>query len=74
MTIEENLLEQTKIYAQKQHISISELVEGYFKNLTKTPKQKNIVDLVEQLAPSNIDPNADLKELYYQNQSKKYGI
>jgi len=74
LTIEEGLLEQTKIYAQKQHISISELVEGYFKNLTKTPKQKNIVDLVEQLAPPDIDPNANLKELYYQNQSKKYGI
>lgn len=30
LTIEENLLQRMKAYASRKHISLSELVEGYF--------------------------------------------
>ena len=67
LTIEDSLLKNAKRYAEKQHASVSELVEGYFKSITKPAKRKTIIDLVEELEKPNIDPKADLKELYYQD-------
>jgi hypothetical protein len=74
LTIEDSLLADAKLFAKKQHTSVSELVEGYFKNITKSPKRKTIIDLVEQLDTPAINAHLDLKELYYQDQAKKYGI
>ena len=74
ITIEENLLFNVKIYASKQHTSISELVENYFTTLTKTAKKKNIIQLIENLKTPVIEENADLKELFYKDQSGKYGF
>lgn len=68
LTIENNLLTNMKLYAEKRHVSVSELVEDYFKSVTKPIKRKNIIDLIESLDKPNIDQNADLKELYYQDQ------
>jgi hypothetical protein len=74
LTIEDSLLTSTKIYAQKQHTSVSELVENYLRVITRPAKRANILDLVEKLDAPNIDPKADLKELFYQDQAKKYGL
>lgn len=67
LTIDESLLTVTKLYAEQNRTSISELVEDYFKMLTKPKKRKTIIDLVEELDRPDIDPKADLKELYYQD-------
>ncbi|TFF40781.1 DUF6364 family protein [Mucilaginibacter psychrotolerans] len=72
LTIEESLLQNIKQYARKQQTSVSDLVETYFKIITKPAKQVTFMDLVEELGPHNIDPKADLKELYYQD--KKHGL
>jgi uncharacterized FlgJ-related protein len=74
LTIDDSLLADTKMYAQKQHRSVSDLVEDYFKNIIKAPKRQSIIDLVEQLDAPDIDAKTDLKELYYQDQEKKYGV
>jgi len=74
ITIEADLLVKIKHYAQKQHISISELVESYFKNLAKPIKRRNIIDLVEALEKPNIDVSGNLKEEYYQEKARKYGF
>jgi hypothetical protein len=74
LTIDESLLSNMKAYATKQHTSVSELVEGYFKNVTKPAKRKSIIDLVESLATPQISVEADLKDLFYKEQSKKYGF
>ena len=74
LTIEESVLHDTKLYAEKKGISVSEIVEDYLKVVTKPVKRKTIIDMVEELSPTNIDPKADLKELYYQEQAKKYGF
>jgi hypothetical protein len=71
LTIEESLLKSMKIYAEKQHTSVSDLVENYFKQVIKPSKRESFVDMVEKLEPSNIDPKVDLKEQYYLN--KKNG-
>ena len=71
LTIEDSVLQATKRYAEKQGTSVSEIVEEYLKGITPPVKGKTIFDIIENLGPSNIDPKADLKELYYQN--KKHG-
>jgi hypothetical protein len=67
LTIEESVLQDTKLYAERKGISVSEMVEDYLKIVTKPVRRRTIIDLVEELGPSNIDPKADLKELYYQD-------
>ncbi|MCA6448614.1 MAG: hypothetical protein IM584_08030 [Chitinophagaceae bacterium] len=74
LTIEDSLLENVKNYAAKQQQSVSELVEGYFKTVTKPSKRKNILHLVEKLDKPVIAEEADLKELYYKENAKKYGF
>ncbi len=74
LTIDDDLLSSMKAYANKKQISISELVEGYFKGITKPTKRKNIIDLVEKLNVPKIDSTADLKDSFYKNQAKKYGF
>ncbi len=74
LTIENSLLEDVKSYARKQKRSVSDLVESYFKKVTRPSKRKNIIDLVEKLEKSTIDENADLKDLYYKENAKKYGF
>lgn len=74
LTIENSLLEDVKSYAVKQKRSVSDLVESYFKKITRPSKRKNIIDLVEKLEKSTIDKNADLKDLYYKENAKKYGF
>ena len=67
LTIEDSLLKSTKLYAEEQHISVSELVESYFKEITKPIKRKNFVDIVKELGAHHIGPKADLEELYYRD-------
>jgi hypothetical protein len=74
LTIEDSLLKSMKLYAEKQHTSVSELVENYFKTITRPKKRLNIIDLVEQLEKPKIDQTAELKDLYYEERAKKYGF
>ncbi len=74
ITIEENILSEVKLYATKQNTSVSELVEDYFTTLTKTPKKKNIIQMIESMKPAAFEESADLKELFYKEQSGKYGF
>ena len=74
LTIEDSLLEEIKGYAAKQQRSVSDLVESYFKTVTKPAKRKNILHLVDKLEKYVIDEGADLKALYHQENAKKYGF
>lgn len=74
LTIDEDLLLTIKSLANRNQISISELVEEYFKVIAKPVTRKNIIDLVESLPAPKIEDEADLKELFYQTQSQKYGF
>ncbi len=74
LTIDEALLSHIKAYAASKDISISELVETYFKKVTRPARKKNILHLVEKLEAPAIDPKADLKELFYLEQAGKYGF
>lgn len=74
LTIEDSLLENVKGYAVKQQKSISELVENYFKTVTKPTKRKNILQLIEKLDKPAISETADLKKLYHEENAQKYGL
>ena len=74
LTIDSDLLLTVKSLANKKQTSISELVEQYFKVIAKPAKRKDIIDLVESLPNPKIDNEADLKDLFYQTQSQKYGF
>lgn len=74
LTIDRALLEAMKAYAAKRQISVSELVENYFKHVTKPVHRKNILDLVDDLETPAGDVEVDLKELYYKEQGEKYGL
>lgn len=74
LTIDQALLESMKAYAANKHTSVSELVETYFKRVSRPAKRKNILHLVDKLNSPVIDPKADLKKLFYQEQSEKYGF
>ncbi len=74
LTIDESLLADVKRMAEKKGTSVSELVEEFFKKFTKPAKQKSVIDIVDKLNKPAIDPGADLKDLYYKEQSGKYGF
>lgn len=70
LTIDDKLLSITKAYARRKRISVSQLVENYFKVITRPAKKANIIDMIEKLGRPNIDQQADLKELFYNNIKK----
>jgi Family of unknown function (DUF6364) len=74
LTIDGVLLEAMKAYAAKRQMSVSELVENYFKQVTKPIQRRNILDLVDELEAPSADSEADLKELFYKEQGAKYGF
>jgi Family of unknown function (DUF6364) len=51
LTIDGALLEAMKAYAASKEMSVSELVESYFRSVTRPVQRNNILDLVERLEP-----------------------
>ena len=74
ITIDEALLEQAKRYAQKHNTSVSKLVESYFTGLARSPRKKNILDLIDDFPKTKRPAEDYVKENYYQSQKKKYGF
>lgn len=75
LTIEESLLSEIKSYASEKQVSISELVEDYFKQLTKPAKRPAFLDMVKNLeVPEDTDKGIDLKHKYYEDNAAKYGF
>ena len=75
LTIDDNVLENMKNFAQKKGESISEIVENYFTRIIRNKKKKkNILQIVEELEPPVVESNADLKDLFYKEDAKKHGF
>ena len=71
ITIDEGLLRRVKTHAQKQKKTVSQLVEDYFRTLTKTPPKKSFLQLVDELPRLSIPDDVDLTEEYYRRKGKK---
>ena len=74
ITIDDHLLTSIKTYAASKQMSVSELVEDYFKTIVRPSRRKNILNLIDSLPAPSIGKNADLKDLFYQEQASKYGF
>jgi hypothetical protein len=76
ITIEENLLDKVKAYAAKQNSSVSQLVEDYFKTITRRSRKKSLLDIIDELPKPkvNLPKDFDFKEEYYKQRAKKYGF
>jgi hypothetical protein len=49
LTIDGELLDAMKAYAASKQMSVSELVENYFRSVTRPVQRRNILDLVDGL-------------------------
>ena len=74
LSIEKDLVEQMKVYAEKHQTSVSDLVETYFSKVVRSPKRPSIIDRIEALQKPDIPDDMDLKEAYYQQRAAKDGF
>lgn len=65
LTIDNSLLEKIKQYAASKQVSVSELVEEYFRSVARTKSRKSIIDLVEKLPQHSIPSDQDLKKGFF---------
>lgn len=79
ITIEENLLEKVKLYAEAQERSVSDLVQEHFETLLKPkptlPNGMTLVEYMKSLPKSKIEfpEGMDWKDEYYRAKAKKWG-
>ena len=76
ITIEEEVLNKAKVYAEKNGSSVSQLVEDYFKSIITQPKKKSLIEIIEELPkPTKEYPDDfDFTKEYYEENRKKYGF
>lgn len=78
LTIEKEVIEIAKEYAKEKGMSLSEMVENYFKFVTvkrKKIKEKQLSTKVRKLRGIiKTDENLDYKKILTEELSKKYGI
>jgi len=74
ITVDDMLTKKAKRYASRHNTSISQLVEEYFKTLTRPSRDKTIIQLVEQLPKPRLNVDIDLKAAYYEDQKSKHGF
>jgi hypothetical protein len=75
LTIDAELVESMKAYAAGKQMSVSELVESYFRSATRPLQRKNIVDLVDELEETPVTTEtANWKGSHKQEMRAKYGV
>lgn len=74
LSLNKTIIEQTKIYARSNQISLSKLIETYLASLTnKSQSKSEITPLVESLSGViNLDDAMDLKKDYHDFLLQKY--
>ncbi len=70
ITIEASLLNEVKKFAAKRNTSVSEMVENYFRTITK-PKRKKLSEILDELPRINIPANKKLSDLYFDAKMKE---
>ena len=70
ITIEQSLLDEVKKFAAQKKTSVSELVEEYFKVITK-PKRKSLLEVLDELPKINIEDHKNLGDLYFEHKMKE---
>ena len=73
LSIDTDILKEVKKLSAKKNMSVSEMVEDYFKIITK-PKRKLLTEILDELPRVQIPENKKLSTLYYKAARKKYGL
>jgi CO dehydrogenase/acetyl-CoA synthase alpha subunit len=73
LSIDTDILKEVKKLSAKKNMNISEMVEDYFKIITK-PKRKLLTEILDELPRVQIPENKKLSTLYYKAARKKYGL
>lgn len=78
LSLRKEIIEQAKIYAAENNRSLSEIVENYFKLLTKykveKPTKKLSVRIQRLRGVMKVDPDFDYKKILGEEKIKKYDI
>ncbi|MGN6531026.1 MAG: DUF6364 family protein [Ginsengibacter sp.] len=73
LNIDDNIIEQAKIYAKDNRLSLSKLIENYLRSITqKKPGKSAVSPLVESLTGVISSQADDYKKGYADYLSKKY--
>lgn len=73
LNIDDNIIEDAKLYAKDNRVSLSKLIENYLQSLTKKKSDKaKISPLVESLTGVISPESNDYKKRYSDYLSKKY--
>lgn len=68
------LVEQAKRYAARNRSSLSQLIEVYFKSLTRPAHKKTAIDLLKELPKPKKLVIDNIKEDYFSRRKNKYGF
>lgn len=78
LTIEKEIIEEAKEYAKEKGQSLSDLVENYFKLLTKENREikpKQLSPRIQRLkGVLKVDKNFDYKQVLEEELAKKYEV
>lgn len=74
ISIDEELMKKVKIYATKNKLSLTKLVEDYLLEVTKNITKKELKELEQKTYPTPSQNLDEIKESYFQYQAKKYGF
>jgi len=78
LTIEKDIIEEAKIYARDKGQSLSDIVENYFKLLTKDNREIKPTQLSPRVRRLrgiiSVEEDFDYKKLLVEELSKKYGV
>ena len=72
LSIDKDILKEVKKLSAKKNMSVSEMVENYFKIITR-PKKKLLTEILDALPKPNLPEDFDRKEEYIKDKMKKYG-
>ena len=72
LSIDTDILKEVKKLSAKKNMSVSEMVENYFKIITR-PKKKLLTEILDALPKPNLPEDFDWKEEYIKDKMKKYG-
>lgn len=72
LNIEKGTIEQAKLYAKQQNMSLSKLIEAYLQSLTIEQTKDTVVSPVVTALTGIIPNDNDEKDAYRQYQEKKH--
>jgi len=74
LTIEESILARAKQYAASNNLSLSEMVEKYFSEVSEAKPKTDLIEYIKSLPKVDIDENIDFKKQYFEDNAAKYGF